>query len=60
MKASLFSDSEAVDQLRHRITSAERFQPHLREDEPDWNVEVEKLGLPQGTQAQLITELKVL
>jgi hypothetical protein len=60
MKASLFGDSEAVDRLRQRIASTERFRPHLREDEPDWNVEVDELGLPERTRSQFLTELKVL
>ena len=60
MKSSLMGNAEAVELLRERIISTERFQPHLRSNEPDWNSEVAKLRLPKKVQEQLVTELKLL
>jgi len=46
--------------LRKRILSTERFQPHLRQNEPDWTSELAKLRLPKKAQEHLVAELKLL
>jgi len=60
MKPFLLADPAGVEELRKGIYSTERFSPHLRQGEPDWESELSSLKVPKPVRARFLTELRLL
>ena len=58
-RKGLVSES-AVELFRQSILSTPGFQPHLRQDEPDWSAFVKPLGLAGDRQSALVAALRRL